>query len=178
VEIYLKNYLLFVARKHKEVATFASLKAFLTASRSGDGGSSQFEFIELFLLGKFTVQRQRSTQLVPPMGTNRGDLLSHVERSRMFDSSFFAGSRNPQEGLLEEAVEFLYPPPSISIDDGGRETRSRAPFLPPPAPHHYDKDGFEARLSLEEKELVSLIRNQTLVCQVCNTLFASLTTPL
>jgi hypothetical protein len=169
VEIFLKSYLLFLSRAHSEVNSFGSLKALLTASRSGDGSCSQFEFIELFLLGKLTAQGRGSTQLVPPTETNRGDLLSYLVKSQLFGSSYFAGcSQVPQDDHLVEAIQSLYATSLINCGDVGRQTRSRAPFLATPPPHQCDKEGFQTRLSDAERELISLVRSQTQVCQVCS----------
>lgn len=144
-----------------DLSTFLQLRQHLTSTRSGDSVFSSLDIIELYLLGKVTVEGRITPHLTPPTEINRGSLKEFLVHSKLFDPEFF----------YEIPDRSLTPCMALVPIDSGRNTRSGAPFLPPPAPHQYDKNGFMERLSHEERGLIARIRSQVNVSQVGNSLF-------
>lgn len=162
VDLYLKTYFLFLSQTLQGLDSFTVLNSLLASTRSGDGSSSQLDFIELFLLGKFTLHGSVSPRLRPPLDHHRGTLRAYLEEAQIFDTSFFLTQdvnvvQATEEGSLGSVRELC---------DEGRFTRSRAPFLPPPPLHQRNPTAIESLLSSEEKDLISRIRCGIDVCQV------------
>lgn len=140
-----------------QLTSYSHLQNYLRSIRSGEGGLSALDIIEVYVLGKVTVEGRISPQLTAPTETSRGDFREYLLSLKLFESEFFHDALSPPEQPRTISTHVL---------DGGRQTRSRAPFLPPPPPHQYDKSGFENRLSGEEKNIIARIRNRSNVSQV------------
>ena len=162
VDLYLKTYFLFLSQTLQRLDSFTFLNSLLASTRSGDGSSSQLDFIELFLLGKFKLHGSTSPRLKPSVERNRGALRAYLEEAQIFETSFFL----PQDVHVVQAPEGGSLRSVQELCDEGHFTRSRAPFLPPPPLHQRNPMSIESLLSSEEKDLISRIRSGIDVCQV------------